>query len=235
MMTSSGKLIDVTNFKDEDVDLLDIAHALAGLHRWNAATTQYITVESHCLFCEQILYHAVEKARGYTGYGGDLSDAEGVVWAETDVPPECMRVIDGCSCIAVSQRWEPTPRLRLLVLLHDAHEAYLGDITTPTAEQLGITQLLKELKHSIDAAIYTYLGIPFPTKIEQAAIDFIDHWAMRIEGLHFMHDSLYDDLPQFQAWEEVDFSILDSSPRGESRPGSQWYARIEELQGICLR
>jgi hypothetical protein len=52
----------------------------------------------------------------------------------------------------------PPAGLRLAALLHDAHEAYIGDISTPVGELLGSP--LRRLKGRLDTAIRARFGLP---------------------------------------------------------------------------
>lgn len=55
------------------------------------------------------------------------------------------------------------PRLVLAAMLHDAHEAYMGDITAPVKlalRELGAGDALAELQRRIDAAIAERFGFP---------------------------------------------------------------------------
>lgn len=69
-------------------------------------------------------------------------------------------------------------------LLHDAHEAYVGDIATPVAEAIawqagsqgtgvmgqGIRKAIASLKARLDAAIFARCGLPYPLPPDIAAI-----------------------------------------------------------------
>lgn len=65
------------------------------------------------------------------------------------------------------------PHLRLYGLLHDAHEAVIGDITSPVAAALaalaGRTALLA-LKDLQDVAIHQAAGLPWPPPEESARL-----------------------------------------------------------------
>jgi hypothetical protein len=71
-------------------------------------------------------------------------------------------------------------RLKLLALLHDAAEAYTGDIPTPLKQMLyvltdgGAMVDFEIVEHCIANAIYTHFGLEQPTEEEQAAIKKAD-------------------------------------------------------------
>jgi hypothetical protein len=86
-------------------------------------------------------------------------------------------------------------------LLHDAHEAYLGDIATPIAEALNAVQaeqvriagtmtpgfIIRVLKSRIDAAIFPAAGIAFPLPTETRVV--VKDWDARMlmtERAHLM-------------------------------------------------
>ncbi len=82
--TFTGRRIDVFALRVEDVDLVDIAHALSQLCRWTGHTTEFYSVAQHSvLVCDRL-------------------------WIRTG-----------------------SPRIALTGLLHDAAEAYLGDMASP--------------------------------------------------------------------------------------------------------
>jgi uncharacterized protein len=91
--------------------------------------------------------------------------------------------------------------LKPYALLHDAHEAFVGDLTTPTVLALaaiagenhkhgfGIVQdTVKELKLRHDLAIWEAAGLPPPTADQIDAIKFADHRALATEFRDFMVD-----------------------------------------------
>jgi hypothetical protein len=77
------------------------------------------------------------------------------------------------------------PVLRIYGLLHDAHEAYLGDITSPVKGMIG-TERIREIEKPIDAAIYEALGLPPPTREVLDLVHEADVLALRIEAYHLL-------------------------------------------------
>jgi len=67
-------------------------------------------------------------------------------------------------------------RMAMLALVHDAHEAYIGDMPTPLKQYLGPEALtkLQELEKRIDAQIYSALGIAPPSERERFLVKTLD-------------------------------------------------------------
>lgn len=79
------------------------------------------------------------------------------------------------------------PTARPWALLHDAHEAYLGDITTPVAFAFGQSgsTMLRDLKHRHDEAILIASGLPvhagYPGPAARSAVAHADALALMWE------------------------------------------------------
>ena len=93
--------------------------------------------------------------------------------------------------------------LRPWVLLHDAHEAVIGDIITPTGMALDAiyqslslagrpgdlfrpSAMIAELKRRHDVAIHAAAGLPMPTPEQRAAIHDADRRALVTERRDFL-------------------------------------------------
>ncbi len=86
-------------------------------------------------------------------------------------------------CVLVADMLEPD--LRLHGLLHDAHEAYIGDHTTPmktALKTLGAGDAMDALEMAVDTAIHAAAGLeyPLPTYI-RAQVKLADLTALSTE------------------------------------------------------
>jgi hypothetical protein len=72
------------------------------------------------------------------------------------------------------------PLMQLHWLLHDAHEAYIGDVSTPLKNALD-GQLAK-ITDRLDVAIYAAFDLPFATPDEHAQIKWADRVALYAEA-----------------------------------------------------
>jgi hypothetical protein len=70
-------------------------------------------------------------------------------------------------------------RMELLMLLHDAHEAYLGDVITPIKRQLG--PIYGVWARHLDRQVFANLNVREPDDTERVWVAKIDAQAARIE------------------------------------------------------
>lgn len=91
MLTSTGAAFDLQLAEPASISILDIAHHLSKIDRWNGACSRPYSVAEHSLFVVEIL-----KAHGATSRS-----------------------------------------LLLYALMHDAHEAYTGDLSAPMKRVIG--------------------------------------------------------------------------------------------------
>jgi 5'-deoxynucleotidase YfbR-like HD superfamily hydrolase len=77
-------------------------------------------------------------------------------------------------------------RIITLGLLHDASEAYTGDISGPLKKIPELRPVIKKIENRIQDAIYVGIGIEPPTHEEELIIKQGDLIAQRIEAYNFM-------------------------------------------------
>lgn len=78
---------------------------------------------------------------------------------------------------AAKEGERPSPRFRLLALLHDAHEAITGDVPTPWKR--AVTRADQRM---LDHRIFQALGVPYPLLTEQALLKEFDREALILEA-----------------------------------------------------
>lgn len=76
-------------------------------------------------------------------------------------------------------------KIQLAAVLHDASEAYLGDIPRPMKKLLGRSYEI--LTDRMDAAIHEALGLPFPASWFHAPeVKDADNWSLFVEAKHLL-------------------------------------------------
>ena len=85
-------------------------------------------------------------------------------------------------CVLVSKLVDPT--LRAHALLHDAHEAFLGDIIRPVKVVLG--DALKDVEKRLDQVIYGAAGLDKLTDVQRDRIKDADMRALATERRDIM-------------------------------------------------
>lgn len=94
------------------------------------------------------------------------------------------------NCAKEAEACGYSPRVQLLCLLHDATEAYIGDMTRPLKRQLDYyCQCEDKLYNDILAA----LNLTFPNAEEKTLVKSIDDCMLYHEFLTFNGDYLFDE------------------------------------------
>lgn len=118
ILTASGRPFDFVYPTRCQVDILDIAHALSNLCRFNGHTRSFYSVAQHS------------------------------VMAATIVPPEHA----------------------LAALLHDAHEAYIGDVSTPLKQ---LVPTYRDIERQIAQRIRGHFAVPLNLSPEVEHADMV--------------------------------------------------------------
>lgn len=121
-------------------------------------------------------------------------------------------------------------------LLHDAHEAYLGDMTTPIAEALAacsewpaaVRSAIAVLKARLDAAIYGAAGVTYPLPVAtQQVVKKYDLRMMRTERDERLAPPPFPWGTVVEAAEPI--AGCDLWPWSEGTTAALWLAAFEEM------
>lgn len=95
----------------------------------------------------------------------------------------------GLLCLRLTEGFVMSPYHRLWVMLHDAHEAFTGDISRPMKELLG-PERIEEIQTGLDKAIRKALGIShLHDKHAELIAKEIDEIALKVERSVFIAPS----------------------------------------------
>lgn len=186
--TLSGRLVDLLNPLPEQVVLEDIATSLARIPRFVGHTSQIYSVASHSIHVAELVHHFLfdDQVSAPVPMFNDI--------AQLRAPIKCL--------------------ITMHALLHDAHEAYIGDIPSPLKRQPEIHAFVKQIEAGLDRAIHKSLGVDhLATPIGHKLIKHCDGLAQVIEGRHFMASggALWN-LPQPAEWMVTKFSTDGGNP-----------------------
>lgn len=164
MLTYGGKSVNPLDISVEDIDIEDIAHALANVNRFGGHVARPINVAQHSVY--------------------------------------------------VSRLSGPDPVARLQGLLHDASEAYLGDVIKwlkATPEFAAYRRAEDELQRRI----FVTFGLPEELLPE---VDRADQLIVRLEGEHGFGREVW------RQWSEhfPKYPVLNSEERKEIGPWAPW-------------
>ena len=102
----------------------------------------------------------------------------------TEIPYSVLQHSLACHAV-VKQYLATSPMLLLATLLHDAHEAYMGDIATPVAIAIGSG--VGQLKTRLQSAIHRHFGLPERLSDQHLnIIKFADRTMAAWEWTHLM-------------------------------------------------
>lgn len=132
--------------------------------------------------------------------------------------------------------------LRGWALLHDAHEAFIGDITSPALELIcgsgdgaAVHQAVNSAKGRLDRAIGSaWACVPQSMNVEIRRADWI---ALQAERLVFFEEPLAPELTSEERSDaQLGVDLIKTLPRGSDWkwPRDAWLRRAYDLQSIGL-
>lgn len=111
----------------------------------------------------------------------------------------------------VEKHWPGKPMLALHALLHDAAEAYLGDVVRPLKPAMLVertltdgsgtlrvyrTESFADTENRVMCAIYEHLRLPFPDESDESKVKDADNVALATEARDLMGDPRWPGLPE---------------------------------------
>lgn len=168
IQTYSGRMVDVRALTARDIVLSDVARPLSRLCRFNGHTRDFYSVAQHCVLVSLLVQderRRAEKARAEARAKGEVANVvslDPLDWLQ-------------------AERWG---------LLHDAHEAWLGDVPRPLKE-LG--SCAHEWAWRIDAAVQQWAGMHELSASVRNLVSAMDHVALATEKLDVLvhHDRVW--------------------------------------------
>lgn len=110
-------------------------------------------------------------------------------------------------------------RVRLFCLLHDATEAYIGDMTRPLKRQL---EYYCDCEDRLYLKILSALHISEPTEDENAKVRQIDDCMLYHEFITFNGDILFDEAPEIHIY-------IENSEQTFAQTKAEYLALYDEL------
>ena len=159
--TVSGKLVNPTCPDASSIDINDIAWSLSRIPRFAGHTITGLSfnVPQHSVYVSELVEEILTDS--------DVADKAG---------------FDRFSIVEMNG----INSVLIKALIHDAHEAYTGDIPSPIKRIPELNTTLKLIEGRLDHAIFTALELSEVTDSEQHLIKYCDKLAQAIEGYQFM-------------------------------------------------
>lgn len=168
--TATGRNINVTNLRLEDIDIQDIAHSLSMRCRWGGFCKEFFSIAEHTV-------HVVD----------------------------------------IVEMWGADRNTQKRACLHDAAEAYLGDMAT-LLKRLDEMAAFRELEDRVQSLIFERFGVQ-PTPSSAEAVKRADRVMLAVEGKRLMPAS-----------ELIDLSAIADDPHPHATRGLACYAPSKAKQ-----
>jgi hypothetical protein len=190
--TVSGVFFDTIDPNPDDVRLDDIAWATSRTARFAGHTIPVIpySVAQHSIMVSRELGKLFDPGNKYSDeYSKEILQERFNFLENISYP---YKYLSPSAAEGIQLRME------MHGLLHDAAEAYIGDIPSPVKHIAGLKEAIDAVELKILQSIYKSFNIEFPTEEELKFVKFADMVQRTIEAYNFMYSRGKDwgDLPK---------------------------------------
>lgn len=212
--TVSGVKFNTFDPNPKDVRLDDIAWATSRMPRFAGHTIPVLpyTVAQHSIAVSNELLHLFDLDKIYDGEQ-EIIDLRNSFVDEWDLYDDKKLKY----------------RMAMHGLLHDAAEAYIGDIPSPVKHLDGLRDAIKVVEERILKCIYTSFNIEYPTELEWGFIHHADMVQRTIEAYNFMYSrgKEWGDLPSVSLKKLQEFD----APKPSVDAYDEFLCYFNELKG----
>ena len=108
--------------------------------------------------------------------------------------------------------------------LHDAHEAYIGDLPSPVKRNPDLRPIFKSMEEKLDVAIFSALGIDMPNDLNKKIVKQADLISQKIEAYNYM-------VSRGKTWEGLDSintTIIDLQNFDDPVPAFESFQKLSK-------
>ncbi len=213
--TVSGVLFNTFEPDPKDVRLDDIAWATSRMPRFAGHTIPMLpySVAQHAVAVGKELYRLFDTDNLYDG-PMEIIDARNMHLDKMDLIGD------------TTYKY----KMKFHGLMHDAAEAYIGDIPSPVKHLPGLRDAIKNIEDNILKSIYMSFNIEYPSEEEWAFIHHADMVQRTIEAYNFMYSRGKDwgDLPAVSLRRLQEFN----QPMTSIQAYDEFLENFNELKGL---
>ena len=248
--TASGKIFDLADPQQEDIDIADIAWGLSRQNRFAGHTIAKKTysVAQHTVQVSRIAEQALTKGNEFyemfqryiesrldTAVEANMNRDHGASMAEDLTFKDAIDARDAFYRIVNTGDFNFKAIIVFHALMHDFAEAYLIDVPTPVKRLPGVYEAYRAAEEKMDNVIFTKFKLgyadkwPDNRKFGELVVKWADMIALKIEAYHMMPSrGLAWNLPQ----EQPSLQLLNAFrwPISSEQACAELLARFEELR-----
>lgn len=186
--TFSGRAFYPTDPDPSEVFIVDIAHALSNICRFGGHAREFYSVAQHCLAVSLVL-----------------------------APPKELDLLAGATSPAGQKAYESLIRIGLSGLLHDAAEAYIGDMVSPIKSAFLLSGY-RQIESAVEDAIAKRFDLS-RYDFAQPGVETADRRMLFTERRHLRDEPRspemkWDDVEKYPPYDDV---VIRPQPAGATK------------------